>query len=201
MTTELPLAGVILTAGKSYRMGRPKALLPWKNSTFLESIITTLHDAEIQPIVVVVGHHAREIEGQADLAHAEVVMNEQYADGQLSSIHAALNHLDTQLLSGVLMCLVDHPLFSAELVRQMIDTFRNTGSPLVIPSHKKRRGHPVIFSAELFPELLASPIEKGARPVVKAHTDDIHYVDTDEEGILWDINTPAKYEEALKHFD
>jgi molybdenum cofactor cytidylyltransferase len=94
----------------------------------------------------------------------------------------------------MLLCLVDHPLVSGDLAGQLIDKFYQTRAAIVLPTYEGRRGHPLIFSAALYDELLAAPMDVGARAVVRAHTSEIVTVPTNEEGVILNLNDP----EALK---
>jgi molybdenum cofactor cytidylyltransferase len=184
------LAAVILSGGQSSRMGSPKALLQYHGKTFLERLLTVTTHAQISTRRIVLGPDAAAITQATALPANDVVINRDWHLGQLSSIHAALRTLPPDA-DGILLCLIDYPLVTAELVSQLIDVFYATRKSIVLPVCNGRRGHPVIFSRELYPELLAAPLEKGARAVVWAHEKDLAAVPTDDEGCLWNINDPA----------
>jgi molybdenum cofactor cytidylyltransferase len=100
----------------------------------------------------------------------------------------------------MLLCLIDHPLVSASLVDSLIAAFYSSKSLVVVPAYEGRRGHPVIFSAALYAELLAAPLDKGARAVVWAHANEIAEVQTDEQGCLLnlnDVDALAKFQAKL----
>lgn len=190
-------------------MGRDKALLPLGTGTFVERLLEVL-DGVVSPIVVVLGHHAGPIEHaitpvMARTSGARVVRNADYRLGQLSSLQAALRTLAGERVAGALVCLVDHPAIPRSVVAEMVARFRAAGAPILIPSHQspsqgRRRGHPVLFAARLFPELLAAPPGAGARAVVNAHASEIVYVETDEEAVLWDIDRPEDYEKLIERW-
>ena len=195
------IAAVVLSAGESSRMGSPKALLPISGVPFIEEIVRALKGTKIDRIIVVLGHHAEEI--QKRIAHLPVtfVVNRDYAKGQLSSLIVAIRSLaaekTTEKIDGVLVHLVDHPFISPALVDHMIDRFYETKKLIVIPRYGGRRGHPVIFSSRLFPELLSAPLEKGAKIVVHAHRDETLEIETDFAGVTIDIDTPEEYRQYL----
>ena len=195
------IAAVVLSAGESSRMGSPKALLPISGVPFIEEIVRALKGTKIDRIIVVLGHHAEEI--QKRIAHLPVtfVVNRDYAKGQLSSLIVAIRSLaaekTTEKIDGVLVHLVDHPFISPALVDHMIDRFYETKKLIVIPRYGGRRGHPVIFSSRLFPELLSAPLEKGAKVVVHAHRDETLEIETDFAGVTIDIDTPEEYRQYL----
>ena len=184
---------MILAAGESSRMGRDKALLPLGEQTFLEHLAGLL-DGEVEPLLVVLGHHADQIERQARLpAAAKVLHNPEYSLGQLSSLHVALRSLDQRQIDAVLVCLVDHPGITKQVLRALRTSFEQSRAMIMIPTWHGRRGHPVLFSSRLFQELLDAPLDQGARAVVRHHAQEVETVDVDEEGILWDVDRPEDY--------
>ena len=191
------LAAVILSAGASTRMGRPKALLPYREGTFLEHLIEVTRDPRIGVTRVVLGAGAEEIRTIANLDPSVVVMNAEWEHGQLSSIRAGLRSLEGNEIDGMVLCPVDHPLVSARLVSELVERFYAGKKAIVLPTYNGRRGHPVIFSKALFGELLAAPEDTGARAVVWAHAGDLLEVPTDEEGIILNLNDPDMLKRAL----
>jgi molybdenum cofactor cytidylyltransferase len=186
------LAAVILSGGASSRMGSPKALLRYRGRTFLEHLLAVTIHPRIGVRRVVLGAHAQLTTTAIALPADEIVINEEWRKGKLSSLHAALRSLP-EGTEGLLLCLVDQPLVSAELVDELIETFYVSKKPIVLPICDGRRGHPVIFSQELYPELLAAPLEIGARAVVWAHSQEIAEVPTRDEGCLLNINDPTAF--------
>lgn len=177
------IAGVILAAGESRRMGFPKPLLPYKGTTFLGHLIDVLR-GQVDPLIIVLGHNADRI---PVLLGATVVINHNYHLGQLSSLQAAISNLK----SATLVCLVDHPCIERPLVEKLIQTYEQHRPPVLIPTYRGRRGHPMIFSEELFPELLAAPLDQGARVVVRRHQ--AMELPVEDEGILLDLDDPESY--------
>ncbi len=99
----------------------------------------------------------------------------------------------------MILFLVDHPMISAELVSKLVHQFYTSGRAIVLPKFGGKRGHPVIFAARLYDELLAAPEEQGARAVVWAHADEVLEVPTDEEGVVLNLNDPEALRRALGH--
>ena len=182
------VAGLILAAGESSRMGRDKALLTYRGRTFLETIIGSLREASVERIALVLGHHAEEIQRAVQLRGVEVVVNAAYRLGQTSSLQAGLRALEAPELEAVVLCLVDHPAVSAATVRQLIDSFRTSSSPVVIPTHQGQHGHPVVISRALFAELLSLGTDEGADAVIRKHRAATQFVDVGDPGILLDVD-------------
>jgi molybdenum cofactor cytidylyltransferase len=193
------IAAVVLSAGESSRMGRPKALLPIDGETFVEKIVGTLKKTSLGKIVVVLGHNAGEMKQRMQHLPVEILVNPDYKLGQLSSLQVAVRHLEQNPdCDAMLVHLVDHPYIDAKLVEAMIERFTASGKLIIVPRHEGKRGHPVIFSRRLFGELLSAPSDQGAKAVVNAHRDDTLEVDTTNEGITLDIDTPELYKRHVK---
>ena len=193
------ICAVILSAGESSRMGQPKALLPIDGQTFIERIVGALKQTSIDRVIVILGHDAEEMKQRVGHLPIEILVNPDYKLGQLSSLQVAVRHLEkTADCDGMLVHLVDHPYIDSGLVATMIERFYQSGKLLVVPRHDGKRGHPVIFSRKLFGELLAAPMDQGAKAVVNAHRDDTLEIDTHDEGITVDIDTPELYKKHVK---
>jgi molybdenum cofactor cytidylyltransferase len=185
------IAAIILAAGESRRMGRPKALLACQGTTFLGHLLRVTAHPAIGIRKVVLGAAADEIVRASGVAREAVVMNPDWQNGQLSSLQAGLRSLPEGGTDAILLCPVDHPLVSAHLIDTLVKAFRTQGKLIVVPTFLGQRGHPVIFSAALYAELLAAPAGEGARAVVRAHVKDVLEVPTKEEGVVMNLNDPA----------
>jgi len=185
-----PLAAAILSAGESRRMGAPKALLPFRGKTFLEHLIEVTRHPRVGVTRIVLGAGAESIRQKLALDPASIALNPNWPQGQLSSIQAAIRSLPPEGTSGLILCPVDHPVISAALVARLIEEFDSSGKPIVLPTFNGRRGHPVIFRASLYQELLDASIEIGARQVVWAHAPGVVEVATEEEGVILNLNDP-----------
>ena len=195
------IVAIVLSAGESSRMGNPKALLPIGGVSFIERIVEGFRATKAGRIVVVLGHRAAELRKEIVKLPVTIVLNGDYAQGQLSSLNAAIRTLAAQKppedVAAILVHLVDHPFVSPALVDQMIERFYASKKLIVVPRYKGRRGHPVLFSSGLFAELLNTPLEQGAKAVVHAHRDETLEIETDYEGVIIDIDTPEEYRQFL----
>jgi molybdenum cofactor cytidylyltransferase len=187
------IAGLILAAGESSRMGTPKATLAYRGRTFLELIVQTLREGGLERVVVVLGHQAEDIQRQVKIETAQVVINPDYRSGQTSSLQAGFRALMADDLEAVLLCLVDHPAVCAETVRRIVATFRQSSAPVVIPTYHGRRGHPVLIGRQVFEELLGLAGDAGADSVVRRYRPATKFVEVEDEGIVMDVDDPESY--------
>lgn len=187
------IAGIVLAAGESSRMGADKALLIYRGRTFLDNIISSFCEAGMERAVVVLGHHAELIQQLTDLSTVDVVVNRDYRRGQTSSLQAGLRALAGNEPDGVLLCLVDHPVLSADTLNKLITSFRFTGRPVVIPQVNGKHGHPVLLGRELFSRILALGPDEGADTVIHAYRNRTMFVEVTDPGILLDVDDPDSY--------
>jgi molybdenum cofactor cytidylyltransferase len=193
------IAGVILAAGESSRMGTPKATLIWRGRTFLELIVQTLREGGLERIVVVLGHQAEDIQRQVEIEPAQVVINPDYRSGQTSSLQVGLRALMADELEAVLLCLVDHPAVSGETVRRIVAAFRQGGAPVVIPTYHARRGHPVLIGRQVLDELLALDCHAGADSVARKYRPQTQIVEVEDEGVVIDVDDPDSYRRLMRY--
>jgi molybdenum cofactor cytidylyltransferase len=180
-------AGLILAAGESRRMGFPKALLPYRTETFLDTL-TGLFQARCSTVIVVLGCEAERIRSLA-ARPATFVINPDYARGMTASLQCGLRAVPADA-DGVLFTLVDHPA----LRPATIDALLTAPRPLVrVPRYGDSRGHPIWFSRELIAEFLAIPEGRAANEVVHRHRPDTEFLDLDDPGIVADIDDPEAY--------
>ncbi|HXA78947.1 MAG TPA: nucleotidyltransferase family protein [Candidatus Acidoferrales bacterium] len=192
-----PLAAVILSGGESRRMGAPKALIQYRGKTFVEHLFEVTRHQRVGFTRIVLGAHANEIQGKLTGHAAEIVVNADWANGPLSSIQAAMRSLPESATEGMILCPVDHPIVSEKLIAKLIEEFDSSGKSIALPTYHGRRGHPAIFRASLYRELVEASLKVGARQVVWAHAKDVSEVTTEEEGVVLNINDPATLERAL----
>jgi molybdenum cofactor cytidylyltransferase len=192
------VAAIVLAAGESSRMGRPKPLLPLNGSTFLGHLLDEIKRSRVSRTLVVLGHHPEVVlEAMPEIASFAIV-NREYQLGQLSSLHAGLREIGDP--DAALMCLADHPFVTREVIDAIILAHERTHRPIIVPTYGGGRGHPTLFARALYGELLAAPLDQGARVVVRAHADEVLEVPTDEAGVLADVDTPEQYEQWLGYW-
>jgi molybdenum cofactor cytidylyltransferase len=189
VSTALP--GVVLAAGASQRMGRPKALLPTGASglPFVRVICDTLVAAGVSPLVVTRAELVESI--KAVLPGTTLVVNPEPDRGQLSSLLLGLDALGPR--DAVLVTLVDLPRFRPTTVAALISTWHRTHAPLVRPVHEGRHGHPAIFGEPLLRALRSADVSLGAKPVIQRFSAEAIEVAVDDPGTVDDIDTPEAY--------
>jgi molybdenum cofactor cytidylyltransferase len=190
------ISAIVLAAGESKRMGRPKMLLPWGKSTVLQTVITTLQAARVEDILVVTGGAHNQVEALVGPA-VQTVFNENYAQGEmLSSIQAGLR-VKMRGAQAVLIALGDQPQLRAETVEKILDEYQKDNPSLIVPSYKMRRGHPWLIAQELWNEILEMQAPESARVFLNRHAKDIHYIPLDTPTVLQDLDTPEDYSRSL----
>ena len=196
------MIGIVLAAGASSRMGRPKALLPIGTETFVSRVCRVLAEGGVDDVIVVVGPETSDVRHELDRAgiRARVVENPGRDQGQLTSLQVGLTAADRPGVEAVLVQLVDAPLVAASTVRAVLETFRRTRAPIVRPAFGARHGHPVIFARSLFEDLRAADPAVGARAVVRAHAARGVDVPVDDPGACQDIDTPEDYQRLIGSF-
>ena len=193
------LAAIILAAGDSTRMGRPKALLPDPDGRpFVARVVRTFADARVRDVIIVTGSQHIGIVGAIAADNPPVApvfaINSQPSLGQLVSLHVGLAAATKLDVDGVLVTPVDVPMVRPSTVRELIRVWERTRAPIVRPAVGERHGHPVLFDCAVFDDLRAAPLASGARTVVHAWGDRLVNVAVDDEGCLFDIDTPADYD-------
>lgn len=193
------ISAVLTAAGLSSRMGKPKPLLPWQGKTLVESQIETLLEAGASEVIVVLGHRAMEVAPYVSGDTVCPVVNSQYRDGRTSSIKTGLDAVSPKARDIVLMA-VDQPR-TPQVISRVIREHVEANALLTSPRYRGRGGHPLVFSANLLPELSRiSEENQGLREVFERHRSEITQIHFDDSSIRLDLNTPEAYREAYERY-
>lgn len=196
----MSIYGVLLAAGMSSRMGRPKQLLQWGGRPLVRHMAEIALASRLAGLVVVLGAAAEEArEALSGLGGpVQTVQSADYAEGQGASLRTGLAALPGAAQAAVVL-LVDMPLVSAGLVDSLITAFEAAPEALaVVPRHSGRRGNPVLLAAGLFDELRALGGDTGARAVLERHPDRVAWLDVDDPAVITDMDTPEAYESIVR---
>ena len=185
------IAGIILAAGASSRMGSPKALLDYRGETFIRRLVRVL-SAVCDPVIVVLGYHADAL--RPVVPDATIVVNPAPERGQLSSLQTGLAAVPSAA-EGFLFTPVDSPAVEIATVERLAVAFhhRDPATQFVIPRYQGKRGHPVFATRAIADELSALPLTAQARDVIHDHVSDTLYIDVDDPGILIDVDDREAY--------
>jgi molybdenum cofactor cytidylyltransferase len=191
------IAAVILAAGQSKRMGQPKMLLPWGETTVLRQVLTTFAQIGVSEIVVVTGGAREAVEAEAARSAGKIplrcVHNPDFEGGEmLSSVQAGLAALGPEV-AAALIGLGDQPQLSLESARKVVAAAEAPGARLLVPSYNLRRGHPWLVERSLWNEILALQAPQTLRDFLNSQAGGIRYVEADQT-ILKDLDTPEDYQ-------
>jgi molybdenum cofactor cytidylyltransferase len=193
---------IILAAGESSRMGKPKQLLPFAGKTMLECVVDAFRIAEVSETRVVLGYRAEEIAvkigSQAGTpVPPKIVKNPRYKRGMFSSVQAGLRALPKEARL-VLIAVGDQPKLKQVTVEKLIETFEREKRKILVPSIHGRQGHPLLFSARYVKEILAMDESLTLKHFLANYPDELTRLVVEDEGVLVDIDDRASYERELK---
>lgn len=195
---------VVLAAGASARLGRPKQLIPLGGQPLLARTLRSVAGSSVDGIIVVLGHAPDVIREVVDFSRfrARVVVNARFAEGQSTSMQAGLDALPAGV-DGVLFVLGDQPLPTAAVYDKIVSAFRVRNAPIVVPVYGGKPGNPVLIPRRLWPKLRQVRGDRGGRDVVAAHRSEIIEVavTADESAMLMDVDTEADYQRLVQVLD
>jgi len=196
----MKVVAILLAAGESSRMGRPKPLLEWFGKTLVDAQIDALLDGGADEVFVVTGKSdARVAPLLSNRAHVHRVHNPDFAEGKTTSVKAGVTALPLDTAVIVLLA-VDQPR-PAWVVRRVIESHLASGASVTSPRFDGHGGHPLLFAGALREELLAiSESAEGIREVVRRYSAEMNRVEFDSAIIRLDLNTPEAYEKALRDY-
>ncbi len=193
------VAGVVLAAGESRRMGQLKALLPFGSRTVIEQVLQPLLSVDLSEVAVVLGHRAEEIAAVLEPLPVRLLYNADYRLGMTSSVQVALRSLDP-VPDAYLLALVDQPQIGLPVVQQLLAAHTRTQKGLVIPIWQGKRGHPLLLSAAYRPAVLALTPDQGLNMVTRGNPNDTLELPIGNDDILRDMDYQEEYAAELQRW-
>jgi molybdenum cofactor cytidylyltransferase len=167
-----PVAALVVAAGASRRLGRPKQLEPWGEETLLEHVLAGVRRLEVGEIWLVLGANADEIEARLDVSGCTVVENPEWEEGLASSLRVGLDAiLRLSRAELVLLVMGDQPEVNPEVVNKLLSAQRSSGRPAAVPRYRYMWGHPIVFERSLWPRIMSLEGDQGAKRLLQAHPD------------------------------
>jgi molybdenum cofactor cytidylyltransferase len=188
---------MILAAGESKRMGKPKLLLPFGEKTIIETIVATIVLSKVEQTLVILGSDREKTEEKIKNYPVKIVYNRDFRSGMLSSVQCGFKSLPEKS-RAVLVVLGDQPKISTTVINKLIDAYKSSGKGIVLPVYKKERGHPVLIDMKYGEEVENLSPEVGLRGTVYNHPEDILEVDVETLSIFQDIDYMEDYKKELK---
>jgi molybdenum cofactor cytidylyltransferase len=188
------ISAIILAAGLSRRMGRPKLTLPWGSTTVIRQVASTLLDAGIEDIIVVRGDAQQNIVDAMVGLNVRVISNSpDAADEMLVSFQTGLRAAPSNS-EAAFVCLGDQPQIQSEVVQGLLAEYNKYHPALLVPSYQKRRGHPWLVTRNLWEDILGMESPQNLRDFLNQNQALIRYFMVNTPTILYDLDTPADYE-------
>ena len=191
----LPIAGVILAAGAASRMGQPKLLLSWKGETLIKRAARTALEAGLDPVMVVTGSGAVEMQAALAGLSVQMVYNPDWGDGQSTSVRAGINALPEQT-AAVIFMLADQPYVSTGLIQQLVKTYAQSRPSILAPFVGEKRANPVLFDHSMFDALCWLQGDAGARSIFGRYPPTA--LPWPDERLLFDVDTPEDYRKLIE---
>jgi molybdenum cofactor cytidylyltransferase len=192
------VAGIILAAGQSTRLGRPKQLLDICGKTTIRRVVEAALASGLDSVIVVLGSAADDIDREFADLEVQAVPNPEFASGQSTSMRAGLAALADDV-DAALFLLGDQPTMSPGIIGAVLRAYRNTGATIVQARYRGETGHPVLFDRSIFNALNDVTGDRGARQVIARNPELVRFADIHQDAPL-DIDTEADYERVLIQF-
>ncbi len=191
------IPAIILAAGESSRMGKPKMMLPFGEKSIIETVIMQSNMARSSKTYVVLGSGEDAIRNTIKDQDAEIVFNQEYKKGMLSSVQKGLKSLP-ETTEAVMVLLGDQPMIGTQIMDSMIARYKQTEKNIIIASYQGKRGHPILIGSGHFKKILGFSSDQSLRDLLDLYPEDIEDLETENPEILRDIDTQQDYQNELK---
>ena len=200
--TSAPTVAILLAAGESRRMKQLKALLPWQGSVLLRYQVNALLEGGADRVVVVLGHRSGELKSLLEgMDGVHWAINPDYMLGKTTSLKVGVAAAKEFRPQDMLILNVDQPRQPAT-IQKVLDSHRRQPGLITNPAFQGQGGHPIVISASLIEELAqVDEATLGLKAVTQRHKNEVNKVELGIPEVLWDLNTPEDYENALKKQD
>jgi len=191
------LAAIVLAAGESARMGKPKPLLEVAGETFLERILRTLDQLEgLDLRVAVLGHQATAVRRAVEFHGAQAITFRGYRQGMLASIKAGARAVLKMApdLEAAILCFVDQPLVQAETYAALLNAYQPDKDDVVIASYGGEHGHPIVLARPFLERLLDDTASETLATFIETQQARRRFLDCDDPAVVQNVNTPEAYE-------
>ncbi|MBM7622503.1 nucleotidyltransferase family protein [Sporohalobacter salinus] len=194
------ITAIILAAGEGKRMGTLKQLLPWKDSTIIETVIKNIGDSRFidDEIRVVLGAEANRVESvlkEWGDERLKVIKNNNYKEGMLTTVWQGIKNISDST-EYIMLALGDQPLIGTDIFNEVLEECINERPDIMVPVVNRKRGHPLLINRSLIPEIYDLKKEGGLRKLLHKYPDKIYHFDIDDESIIIDLDY---YNEYQKH--
>jgi molybdenum cofactor cytidylyltransferase len=192
------ISAILLGAGESKRMGVDKLSLPWGRKTVLKHCFETLLQSEVREVVVILGIRNKGIKHLFQGPKSKVIVNPYSDKGMSTSIKKGIQGIHPNS-NGILIALGDQPFLKTRTINALIRAFGQGKDGIIIPSFRRRRGHPIIFHRRYKEELLNLKGDVGGKSIIEEHPEDVRVVPVKSIGVVKDIDTWQDYKERVKN--
>ncbi len=190
------ITAIVLAAGEGSRFGKCKQLMPWNGKPLLQHTLDRVNESAVDNVVVVLGALADDIQKQIKFDRERIVINPDYERGMSTSLQAGLRAVDRETEAAII-ALGDQPFVEAKTIDALLDEYRRSQSPIVVPTYDGRRGNPVLIDRSLFERALEIRGDVGFRAVFGR--DNVAEVPVTDSGVVIDIDTMEDFECRARH--
>ena len=192
------IGGIILAAGESRRLGKPKQLLPWNGQSFVRHVVISALKAGLKPVIVVMGAYGEEVEKEITDLPVRILRNPNWKTGLSSSIKAGISALPENF-GGAIFLQSDQPQVPVPLIKNLVEAHSTTLAPIIAPSIDGQRGNPVLFDRDTFEYFSDLEGDAGGKALFSQFP--VHLINWNDPRLLVDIDTAEDYQKFLKLFE